>query len=542
MSGMPRIAAGRRLRGVAKVVLLALLQAAAAAVAAIATRAVFSAFSEAGGEVPVGALWAIALSGCGIALFRWLGGIVAERLGHEYAAALRLRLFRHIARLPARDHARRRIGGMSLRFVGDLSAVRLWVSQGLSRLLAALIVIPLIIAVLYFIQPIFAVLLGLPLLAGLLVMAGAGGSLLACHRRLRSLRASLAADVAERLPLAPQLRLLGRLDTESEVIARRSRLLTDAGVARQRRALLLRVLPDVVGGVAAALILFECLALDLPAADAAAGLAGLGLVLQPLRDLASCWDRYCAWYTARKRCEALLAERRLPGQRTSAERPGAAAVVRIVQRRTGVVHEFRIAAGEVVALSGGAGVGKSTLLRQIAGIERPRSGRIEVDGMSAVRNAGAGVALVGSDAPILSGSLRRVLTMGVSARPPDAEVIEVARGFGLGGLLARAGGLDQRIADAGRNLSVGERRRILLVRAVLSSPRLLLLDKPEQDLGAEAGQLLEELIERLAGVTTLVVTAEPMLLRRAEKNWLITRRGRIQEVGEGLSECSVEPV
>lgn len=536
MSGMPRIAAGRRLRGVAKVVLLALLQAAAAAVAAIATRAVFSSFSVAGGEVPVGALWAIALSGCGIALFRWLGGIVAERLGHEYAAALRLRLFRHIARLPAREHARRRVGGMSLRFVGDLSAVRLWVSQGLSRLLAALIVIPLIIAVLYFIQPTFAVLLGLPVAAALLVMAIAGGSLLGRHRRLRRLRASLASDVAERLPLAPQLRLLGRLDTESEVIARRSRSLTDAGVARQRRALLLRVLPDVVGGVVAALILFECMALNLPAADAAAGLAGLGLVLQPLRDLASCWDRYCAWHTARKRCEALLAERRLPAQRTLAERPGTAAAVRIVQRRAGQEHEFRIAAGEVVALSGEAGVGKSTLLRQIAGIERPRRGRIEIDGTSAVRNAGSGVVLVGADAPILSGSLRRVLTLGAGARPQDAEVVEVARDFGLDDVLARAGGLDQRIADAGRNLSAGERRRILLARTVLSAPRLVLLDEPERDLGSEAVPLLLRLLERLQGTTVVMVTGESAVLQRAGRCWGVRRNGRIAAAQQSSDE------
>lgn len=528
MSRMPRIAAGGRWRGIVKVVLLALLQASAAAIAAVATREVFTGLPAAGGAVPVAALWAIALSGIGIALFRWLGGVVAERLGHDYAAALRLRLFRHLARLPASEHARRRPGALSLRFVGDLSAVRLWVSQGLARLLTALIVIPLVVTVLYAIQPVFAALVSAPLIAAMICMALSGSTLLHRHRRLRRQRSSLAADVSERLPVAPQLRLLGRLETESAVIARRSRSLTAAGVARQRYALLLRVLPDVAGGLAAALILFESVTLRLPSADAAAALAALGLLLQPLRDLASCWDRYCAWRTARKRCEALLVQRRLPAQRKTAAREGGAHI-KILQRRAGNEQTFSVESGEVVLLRGASGSGKSTLLRRIAGMERSARGRIEIDGNSAVSNAGSGIALIGRDAPMLSGSLRRVLTLGATARPDDAEIVNVARDFGLGDLLSRPGELDQRVSDGGRNLSSGERRRILLARAVLTGPRLLLLDEPEQDLGTEAGDLLGRMLARLAGVTVLMVTEEESLLDRAGRIWEVRRKGRVLE-------------
>src|SRR5690606_6745671 len=233
----------------------------------------------------------------------------------------------------------------------------------------------------------------------------------------------------------------------------------------------------------------------------------------------SCWDRYCAWHTARQRCEALFAERRLPSRRAPAQQQEAAAAIRVVQRRGGEEHVFEVAPGELVVLTGEPGSGKSTLLRQIAGIERTRRGSVRIDGVRAVECAGTRgvrIALVGRDAPIISGSLRRVLTLGAVKRPADSEVVEVANAFGLGAVLSRSGGLDQRIADAGRDLSSGERRRILLVRAILSRPRLLLLDEPEQDLGPEARHLLGLLLERLNGATIIAATGESLLGQRAD--------------------------
>lgn len=530
MSRMPRIATEGRRRSLLVVVMCALLQAFSAGVTAFATREVFVLLGGGRGALPVGALWAIFLGACGIALFRWSGGVAAERLGHDYASSLRLRLFRHIARLPSGEHARHRVGGMSLRFVGDLTAVRQWVSLGLARMIAAAIVVPSLFLVLLLIQPAFAALALLPVVAGLFVIAWLGRGLIGRHRRLRSQRSRLASDVAERLTVAPQLRLMGRIRLESAVLARRSRHLAEAGVSRQRLALLMSVTPDVAGGVAAALLLFATFGRDLPSADAAAGLAVLALLLQPLRELAHCWDRYCAWHTAKERCERLLAQRRLPLRREAAPARSGPMAVRLVRRVNGERRVLKIAPGEVVALKGASGSGKSTLLRQLAGVEVMRRGKVLLDGAAATAQAGtpgAGVALIAADTPILAGSLRRALTLGVSPRPSDADIRRVAMEFGLASLLQREGGLELRVADGGRNLSSGERRRILLARAVLSGARLLLLDEPERDLASEARQLLTTLLRHCQGVTTVFFSREPALLKQAGQIWVIRRDGVI---------------
>lgn len=215
MSRLPRITGDGRTRGLAGIVALAVGQAVAAGVAAFATRDVFAALGDSATALPVLALVFIAAAGLAIAVLRYAERVVAERVGQDYVAALRLLLFRHLTRVSARDLAQRRNGALSLRFVGDLSAVRSWVSLGLARLISALIVLPAATGVLFLLNPAFGIAAAVPIALGLLMMALFGRQLGPAHKRLRSRRARLAADMSERIPHAPELRLLGRVRTET---------------------------------------------------------------------------------------------------------------------------------------------------------------------------------------------------------------------------------------------------------------------------------------------------------------------------------------
>jgi hypothetical protein len=129
MSRIPAISANGRKRRIACVAGLALGQAAAAGLAAFATRDAFAALHD-GAGAPMAALAAIAVSGCAIAALRVAERAVAERLGGAYVADAREKLFLRLARTPPRALARRRRGGVALRFVGDMAAIRGWVAQG----------------------------------------------------------------------------------------------------------------------------------------------------------------------------------------------------------------------------------------------------------------------------------------------------------------------------------------------------------------------------------------------------------------------------
>ncbi len=528
MSGFPGILKDGRRRRVMFVAMLASCQAACVGVAAIATRDVFSAFSSGSVALPIYSLFLIASSGIGIALFRWSERVVAEGLGQDYAAAVRLRLFEHISRLPESELVHRRTGGLSLRFVGDLSAVRNWISQGVTRLLSAAIVMPIVALMLFHINKSLAVAALLPIVLGLGLIAAMGPVLLSAHGSLRQKRAQLAADATERIKHVAELRHLGRFGREKKQIKQSNQGMISAALHRRRWSSLLRVVPDMTSGLAVALVLGVALNGSISGADAAGTLAALGMLIQTLRELGSVWDRYCAWHAAYVRCLALLEVRPLPktaplsqGQRA----PVAGTRVRLSRvshrglRQLNVVIE----AGQKIGITGPNGSGKSTLLKLIAGMERPSRGRILLDQLSHVnwtRTLNKRIVYVGPGAPILRGSLRKALTMGAHPRPEDAKIEAVARHFGLESVLRRLDGLDGRIAENGGNLSSGEIKRVLLTRAALTPSDLLLLDDLDQTLDDSGIKLVDELIHK-NDATVLIVSRNDQLLSVMNTIWTL---------------------
>lgn len=528
MSGFPGILKDGRRRRVVFVAMLASCQAACVGVAAIATRDTFSAFSIGSAELPIYSLFLIASSGIGIALFRWSERVVAEGLGQDYAAAVRIRLFEHISRLPQSELVHRRTGGMSLRFVGDLSAVRNWISQGVTRLLSAAIVMPIVGLMLFHINKSLALAALVPLVLGLGFIAAMGPVLLSAHGSLRQKRAQLAADATERIKHMAELRLLGRFGREKKQIKKSNQIMISASLHRRRWSSILRVVPDITSGLAVALVLGVALNGSISGADAAGTLAAMGMLTQTLRELGSVWDRYCAWRAAYIRCMALLEVRPMPKAATLSQGQRAP-VVGTQIRLSRISHRglrqinVDIEAGQKIGITGPNGSGKSTLIKLIAGMERQSRGSIMLDQLSHMkwtRTLNKRIVYVGSGSPILRGSLRKALTMGAHPRPDDAKIESVARHFGLEHVLTRLDGLDGRIAENGGNLSSGEIRRVLLTRAALTPADLLLLDDLDQTLDDSGIRLVDELIHK-NDATVLVVSRNDQLLSAMDTIWTL---------------------
>jgi ABC-type transport system involved in cytochrome bd biosynthesis fused ATPase/permease subunit len=131
--------------------------------------------------------------------------------------------------------------------------------------------------------------------------------------------------------------------------------------------------------------------------------------------------------------------------------------------------------------------------------------------------------------PILAGSLRRALTMGASHRQDDEALEATARDFGLADVLTRLGGLDGHVAEAGRNLSTGEARRLLLARTALSNARLWLLDEPEDGLDADGVERLARMLRECTS-TVLLVTHNAALARQMDELWIV-EDGRLAAAG-----------
>jgi ABC-type transport system involved in cytochrome bd biosynthesis fused ATPase/permease subunit len=507
VSSAPGLFADGRGRRFAQVAALGLGEAAAMALAAFATRALFARWHE--GLAPHGALAALTAAAFLLAACRWGGRVAAEALGQDHAASVRRAVFAQLGRMPARAAAARRGGALALRFTGDLAALSGWASRGAARLVSAGVALPPTAAALVWLSPAAALGAAGPLLAGIVAMALAGRPLGRLHRRLRRARARLAADMAERLPLAPALRRMGRGAAERRKLDARTARLARAAAARRRASAALRALPGLAGGVAAAGAALACWRAGAPAAELAGALAALALMVAPLRDLAGVWDCRRAERAARARLAALLAAPRLKRAGAAPPLPGRAAL-RFDDLTAGPLRGFsgRLRGGETALLAGPNGSGKSLLLEIAAGLAAPEAGAARVFGLApaAAREA----AFHQSARPvILAGSLRRALALGVSPRPGDAALEAVSRRFGLGPALERLGGLNGRVAEGGRNLSDGEAARIGLVRLALSPDRLALLDEPDAALDAEGRALLATLLAERPGPALCALRHEP---------------------------------
>ena len=194
-----------------------------------------------------------------------------------------------------------------------------------------------------------------------------------------------------------------------------------------------------------------------------------------------------------------------------------------------------IAAGEVLALVGPTGAGKSSIAKLLLRFYDPSSGHITLDGRD-LRDVSLGslrakTSMVPQEAFLFRGTIRDNIRFG---RPDatDDEVEQVGRLLGMDEILRRLPqGYDTEVRERGAALSGGERQLIALARAVLVDPRLLILDEATSALDAATEAHVESAL-RLAshGRTTIVIAHRLSTAARANRVAVVDH-GKILEVG-----------
>jgi putative ABC transport system ATP-binding protein len=184
---------------------------------------------------------------------------------------------------------------------------------------------------------------------------------------------------------------------------------------------------------------------------------------------------------------------------------------------------FEVHAGEWIALTGPSGSGKSTLLGIVAGLDRPTSGRMLIDGtditdlgeneLALIRNRRIGIvfqsfnlipaltAQENVETPMYAGSDHR------SARPRAREMLELV-------------GLSDRGHHRPHQLSGGQQQRVAIARALVTRPALLVADEPTGNLDSTTGQHVLELIAKLRselGITVFIATHDADIAARADR-------------------------
>jgi ABC-type multidrug transport system fused ATPase/permease subunit len=183
---------------------------------------------------------------------------------------------------------------------------------------------------------------------------------------------------------------------------------------------------------------------------------------------------------------------------------------------------FDVASGEQVGIVGPSGAGKSTLLSLILGIYRPHTGEVWIQGKSAralLIDRGVRVGYVGPDPFIVGGSIRENLIYGNSDLDiSDNDIWLALQQSALRPLIeSLIGGLEYTITEVGEGLSVGQKQRLALARALLRKPKLLVLDECTANLDDSTEQELAETLLGLKGqVTIIIVSHKPGILKHAD--------------------------
>lgn len=464
MSLLPPLATRDRVADAVLVVSCGIVQAAALAVAAFATRDAFAALHS-GQALGLQTIVELGLAGSLAALCLLMSRRRAEALGQSYAIALRRTLYRQIARLPKSRHAERRVGALSLRFVGDLSAARLWFGRGLPDVLSAMVGLPGAVAILFALDPALAVAGLLPLGAALALMAATAWHLGRRHRSLRRRRASIAIRMIERIAIAPDLDLMGRTNKELRMLDEQGVALRSDAVARRGRTAGLQAVLQVGLACAGLVMLWIASHNGIAPAIVAAGLSVLALVALPLQDLGAAWDRYCAWRVAREKALRLLAE---PTVRRKSAPTETAVPVSVTGTVDGQNIDFHAIPGAVNALRGPQA---QKIAQCISGLDHQSALKVAFD----PEGQRPHIAHIGDDHVGLQGSLRRSVTLMCKKRPNDGRISEVLTALGLEALLDQPRGLDRRVAENGKGLTSGQSLRLDLARAVLGEADMIVI-------------------------------------------------------------------
>ncbi|MER6815733.1 thiol reductant ABC exporter subunit CydC [Spirillospora sp. NPDC000708] len=200
--------------------------------------------------------------------------------------------------------------------------------------------------------------------------------------------------------------------------------------------------------------------------------------------------------------------------------------------------DLRVERGRRVAVVGASGAGKSTLLAAVSGEVVPQAGAVLLGGLDAARYGAGGVGGTGGavrglmqDAHVFAGSVRANLLL---ARPDatDGELEAAARRARfLEVVRALPDGWDTPVGTGGHGLSGGQRQRLLLARALLADPPVLVLDEPTEALDpVMADAVVRDLLSAPGGGTLLLVTHRLAALDAADEV-VVMDRGRVVQRG-----------
>jgi subfamily B ATP-binding cassette protein MsbA len=485
-------------------------------------------------------------------LFVWASGQLGAQLQEYVTRDLRNSLYAHLQRLPLGFYVRTKTGDILARVLNDTQQTKQVITQAVTQSIqsAAVVLTTIVVLLRMSWQLTLLALVVAPLLIALLQPLLR--KLRKGHRRLSNQYGEMTAVVQESVSGIRLVKSFGGEEYEEGRFREGSGRYARGMVRVTRLSVLAQPITETVGTAVAVTILW--VGARMVGADAMTGsvlITFLILVmrmLQPLKQLSQVPTTAQQSLAAAERIFEVLdspTEASLDrGKVTTARFERALEFERVsfAYEEEPVLSDvsFVAAKGEIIALVGASGAGKTTLVDLIPRFYEPTSGRILLDGVDtreialpALRSL---VGIVSQDTVLFNDTVRSNLAYGSTGKFTDAQIEAAARAANAHGFIAELpDGYDTVLGERGTRLSGGQRQRLSIARALLVDPPILILDEATSALDTESERLVQEAIDRLlAGRTVLVIAHRLSTVAHADQI-LVLDRGRVVEHGTHAS-------
>jgi ATP-binding cassette subfamily B protein len=458
---------------------------------------------------------------------------------------MRRDVFQHLQRLPVGYFDQRASGDLMTRVVEDVNAVERVLIDGTEQGTVAFLSVVGVLIILFRKNPALAAiaLAPIPILAG-----GTLWYTLTAHSRYRAQRRAASAMNAllmDNLQGVRQIKAFGRQQHEDERFARRADDLRQGTLGVMRVWAVYSPAMTFANSVGIVLVLWFGAAHHLTAAQLIGFILYLSLFYEPLRGLHGLNQMLQAARAAGERVFDIL-DAAEEGQ-AHAGSGALAEPVRGAVRYEGVHFAYtggrmalknislEASPGQMVALVGPTGSGKSTLVNLLPAFYETTSGRITIDGQDIAKlslaSLRAQISVVSQEAFLFNGTVGENIRYG-RLDATEEQLLAAARAANCHEFIVRLPeGYDSRVGERGVKLSVGEKQRVSIARALLKNAPILILDEATASVDTATEKLIQEALERLMANRTSFVIAHRLSTIRNADQILVLLHGEIAERG-----------
>ena len=493
---------------------------------------------------------ALALGGLSIVrgLFRYGYGVLSHIAAYRTLHQLLSRTYNHIQSLKPEVFTRSRSGALMSQAVNDVEVIEDFIAHGIPESLLALVIPIAMMGVLFSINSELAIIVILPL-----PLLGWGVYLLASRtnrvwREVRSGRADLVAEILDRMAGYQVVKSFVGEEEQARQIRAHSSRYRDSIVRANLWSLLPAGFVEVSSGLAYVMVAgaggYLALGNRLALADLVLFVLYMSRIFIPLLRVANLNETLQKAAASAARVFHLLDT---PGEaeETSSFRPPTEMNWNVELDRVRFAYapevpvlddvSFQVGEGEVVALVGPTGAGKTSCCNLIPRFYEVQEGAVRIGGHDVrrlpLKFLRSNVAHVMQDVFLFHNTIRHNILFG----RPDAseeELHQAARDANAEGfILGLPEGYDTIVGERGTRLSGGEKQRISIARALLKDAPILILDEATSSIDSESEAEIRAALSRLAKDRTLIVIAHRLSTVRNADRLVVLQKGRVFEMG-----------